>query len=406
MKFLALFLFVYLLGGTLQIFLYLANLSYARKMSKVPEALKDVMNEDDFEKSRLYTIEKMKFNTLKTIIDTLVMLIFIIAGVPYIERLVSRVPLNEVFQGILFFFVVYAIYYIINLPVEYYRVFVLEKKYGFSKMNLKLFVSDELKQILISAVLGFAVLFTFFYITSVTSNWWVFVSLFAVFFVILSQIIFPFILPLFNKLEPIKDTGLKTKIEELAKKVSLSISNIFVIDESKRSFHTNASFSGFGRWKRLILYDTLLKVHPEDEILAIVAHEIGHYIKRHIIKFTVLTSLILFAVVYSVFVLSNSTVINLAFGVNKFYSVVLYASIFISSIMSLFEFAFNSISRKFEYEGDSVSAELTSKQSIINALKRLAKTNLSFPYAHPLFVLYKYSHPTILERIEAVEKIR
>jgi STE24 endopeptidase len=178
-----------------------------------------------------------------------------------------------------------------------------------------------------------------------------------------------------------------------------------VIDESKRSLHTNASFSGFGRWKRLILYDTLLKVHPEDEILAIVAHEIGHYIKRHIIKFTVLTSLILFAAVYSVFVLSNSSVINLAFGVNKFYSVVLYASIFISSIMSLFEFAFNSISRKFEYEADSVSAELTSKQSIINALKRLAKANLSFPYTHPLFVLYKYSHPTILERIEAVEKL-
>jgi STE24 endopeptidase len=405
MKFLAIFLFVYLLKGALQIFLYLANLSYARKMSKVPEALKDVMNEDDFEKSRLYTIEKMQFNILKTIIDTLLMLILIIVGVPYIERLVSRVPLNEVFQGILFFFVVYAIYYIINLPIEYYRVFVLEKKYGFSKMNLKLFISDELKQILISAVLGFVVLFTFFYIASVTSNWWLFVSLFAVFFVILSQIIFPFILPLFNKLEPIKDAELKTKIEELAKRVSLSISNIFVIDESKRSLHTNAFFSGFGRWKRLILYDTLLRVHPEDEILAIVAHEIGHYIKRHIIKFTVLTSLILFAVVYSVFVLSNSSVINLAFGVNKFYSVVLYAFIFISSIMSLFEFAFNSISRKFEYEADSVSAELTSKQSIINALKRLAKANLSFPYAHPLFVLYKYSHPTIIERIEAVEKL-
>jgi len=383
MKFLAIFLFVYFLEGALQIFLYLANLSYARKMSKVPEALKDVMNEDDFEKSRLYTIEKMHFNIIKTIFDTLLMLILIIVGVPYIERLVSRVPLNEVFQGILFFFVIYAIYYIINLPVEYYRIFVLEKKYGFNKMNLKLFISDELKEILISAVLGFVVLFTFFYIASVTSNWWVFVSIFAVFFVILSQIIFPFILPLFNKLEPIKDSELKTKIEELAKRVSLSISNIFVIDESKRSLHTNASFSGFGRWKRLILYDTLLKVHPEDEILAIVAHEIGHYIKRHIIKFTDLTSLILFAVVYSVFVLSNSSVINLAFGVNKFYSVVLYAFIFISSIMSLFEFAFNSISRKFEYEADSVSAELTSKQSIINALKRFAFASLFSPMHTP-----------------------
>jgi len=122
-------------------------------------------------------------------------------------------------------------------------------------------------------------------------------------------------------------------------------------------------------------------------------------------KFFVLTSLILFAVVYSVFVLSNSSVINLAFGVNKFYSVILYTSIFISSIMSLFEFVFNSISRKFEFEADRISAELTSKQSIINALKRLAKANLSFPYAHPLFVLYKYSHPTIIERIKAIEKL-
>jgi len=363
------------------------------------------MNNEDFEKSRLYTIEKMKFNILKAIVNASTILILIIVGFRAFEKFVSKVPVNEVFQGILFFFIIYAIYYLINLPFEYYRIFVLEKKYGFSQINLNLFITDELKQILISAVLGFVVLFTFFYIASTTSKWWVFVSLFAVFFIVMSQIIFPFILPLFNKLEPVKDTELKTKIEELAKRSGLSISHIFVIDESKRSLHTNASFSGFGRWKRLILYDTLLKVHPENEVLAIVAHEIGHYTKRHIIKFTVLTSLILFTVVYSVFVLSNSSVINLAFGVNKFYSVILYTSIFISSIMSLFEFVFNSISRKFEYEADRISAELTSKQSIINALKRLAKANLSFPYAHPLFVLYKYSHPTIIERIEAVEKI-
>ncbi len=405
MKYFALFLLVYLLDSALQIFLYLVNISYARRNDEVPAALKDVMSKEDFEKSRLYTIEKMWFNTFKIFIETCIMVILIVVGFPTIESFVSRISVNEVFQGILFFFAVYVIYYLINLPFEYYRAFMLEKKYGFSQINLKLFVSDEVKEILVTIVLGFVVLFAFFSIVRATSNWWIFVFLFAVFFVILLQIIFPLIFLLFNKLEPIKDTALKSKIEELTKRSGFSISNIFAIDESKRSLHTNASFSGFGKWKRLILYDTLLKEHPEEEILAIVAHEIGHYIKRHILKFTLITSLILFVMVYSVFVLSNSNVINLAFGVSKFYLVVLYALIFISSIMSLFEFSFDSVSRMFEYEADSVAAELTSKQAIINALKRIAKSNLSYPYSHPLFVFYKYSHPTIIERIKAIEKL-
>jgi STE24 endopeptidase len=223
--------------------------------------------------------------------------------------------------------------------------------------------------------------------------------------VIFLEIISPLLLSLFNKLKPIENIGLKVKIEEIAKRSGLSISNIFVIDQSKRSLHTNAFFSGVGKSKRLILFDTLLKVHSEEEILAIFAHEVGHYIKRHVLKLIFINSLIFFVVIFSLFILVNSKVVNLAFGVNEFYSVALYATIFLGSIMSLLEFIYNSISRKFEYEADRVAADITSKQIIINALKRLVKSNLSNLYPHPLFVFFKYTHPTPLERINVISKI-
>ena len=405
MKYFVLFLFIFLLNNSLQIFLYLLNMSYVRRNNKIPEVFKDILREEDFKKSRLYTIDKMKLNAFETVIESCVMIFLIAFGFPIIERFVSKILSNEVFQGILFFFLVGAIYYLFGLSFQYYATFVLERKYEFNKTNLKLFVSDQAKDILIAVVLGFVILFTFLNIIRISNAWWIFVFLFAVFLVIFLEIISPLLLSLFNKLKPIENIGLKVKIEEIAKRSGLSISNIFVIDQSKRSLHTNAFFSGVGKSKRLILFDTLLKVHSEEEILAIFAHEVGHYIKRHVLKLIFINSLIFFVVIFSLFILVNSKVINLAFGVSKFYSVALYATIFIGSIMSLLEFVYNSISRRFEYEADRVAADITSKQIIINALKKLVKSNLSNLYPHPLFVFFKYTHPTPLERINVNSKI-
>ena len=405
MKYFVLFLFIFLLNNSLQIFLYLLNMSSVRRNNKIPEVFKDILREEDFKKSRLYTIDKMKLNAFETVIESCVMIFLIAFGFPIIERFVYKILTNEVFQGILFFFLVGAIYYLLGLSFRYYATFVLERKYEFNKTNLKLFVSDQAKDILIAVVLSFVILFTLLNIIRISNDWWIFVFLFAVFLVIFLEIISPLLLSLFNKLKPIENIGLKVKIEEIAKRSGLSISNIFVIDQSKRSLHTNAFFSGVGKSKRLILFDTLLKVHSEEEILAIFAHEVGHYIKRHVLKLIFINSLIFFVVIFSLFILVNSKVVNLAFGVSKFYSVALYATIFIGSIMSLLEFVYNSISRRFEYEADRVAADITSKQIIINALKRLVKSNLSNLYPHPLFVFFKYTHPTPLERINVISKI-
>ena len=405
MKYFVLFLFIFLLNNSLQIFLYLINMSSIRRNNKIPEVFKDILREEDFKKSRLYTIDKMKLNAFETVIESCVMIFLIAFGFPIIERFVYKILTNEVFQGILFFFLVGAIYYLLGLSFQYYATFVLERKYEFNKTNLKLFVSDQAKDILIAVVLGFVILFTFLNIIRISNDWWIFVFLFAVFLVIFLEIISPLLLSLFNKLKPIENIGLKVKIEEIAKRSGLSISNIFVIDQSKRSLHTNAFFSGVGKSKRLILFDTLLKVHSEEEILAIFAHEVGHYIKRHVLKLIFINSLIFFVMIFSLFILVNSKVVNLAFGVSKFYSVALYATIFVGSIMSLLEFVYNSISRRFEYEADRVAADITSKQIIINALKRLVKSNLSNLYPHPLFVFFKYTHPTPLERINVISKI-
>jgi len=380
-------------------------MSSIRRNNKIPEVFKDILREEDFKKSRLYTIDKMKLNAFETVIESCVMIFLIAFGFPIIERFVYKILTNEVFQGILFFFLVGAIYYLLGLSFQYYATFVLERKYEFNKTNLKLFVSDQAKDILIAVVLGFVILFTFLNIIRISNDWWIFVFLFAVFLVIFLEIISPLLLSLFNKLKPIENIGLKVKIEEIAKRSGLSISNIFVIDQSKRSLHTNAFFSGVGKSKRLILFDTLLKVHSEEEILAIFAHEVGHYIKRHVLKLIFINSLIFFVMIFSLFILVNSKVVNLAFGVSKFYSVALYATIFVGSIMSLLEFVYNSISRRFEYEADRVAADITSKQIIINALKRLVKSNLSNLYPHPLFVFFKYTHPTPLERINVISKI-
>jgi STE24 endopeptidase len=380
-------------------------MSSVRRNNKIPEVFKDILREEDFKKSRLYTIDKMKLNAFETVIESCVMIFLIAFGFPIIERFVYKILTNEVFQGILFFFLVSAIYYLLGLSFRYYATFVLERKYEFNKTNLKLFVSDQAKDILIAVVLSFVILFTLLNIIRISNDWWIFVFLFAVFLVIFLEIISPLLLSLFNKPKPIENIGLKVKIEEIAKRSGLSISNIFVIDQSKRSLHTNAFFSGVGKSKRLILFDTLLKVHSEEEILAIFAHEVGHYIKRHVLKLIFINSLIFFVVIFSLFILVNSKVVNLAFGVSKFYSVALYATIFIGSIMSLLEFVYNSISRRFEYEADRVAADITSKQIIINALKRLVKSNLSNLYPHPLFVFFKYTHPTPLERINVISKI-
>jgi STE24 endopeptidase len=375
-----------------------------RRNNKMPEVFKDILREEDFEKSRLYTIDKMKLNVFETILETSVMVFLIVYGFPIIERFVTKINSNEVFQGILFFFLIGAIYYLLGLSFRYYATFVVERKYEFNKTNLKLFVSDQAKGILIAVVLGFVIIFTFLSIVRISSTWWIPVSLFTVFLFVFFEIISPLLLPLFNKLKPIENVELKEKIEEIARRNGLSISNIFVIDQSKRSLHTNAFFSGIGKSKRLVLFDTLLKLHSEEEILAIFAHEVGHYVKRHILKLIFINSLIFFVVIFFLFALVNSKVLNFAFGVSKFYSVALYAVIFIGSIMSLLEFVYNSISRRFEYEADRVAVYATSKEIIINVLKRLVKSNLSNLYPHPLFVFFKYTHPTPLERINAISR--
>ncbi len=380
-------------------------MSSVRRNNKMPEVFKDILSEEDFEKSRLYTIDKMKLNVFEIVLETPVMIFLIVYFFPIVERFVSKINSNEVVQGILFFFLIGAIYYLLGLPFRYYATFVVERKYEFNKTNLKLFVSDQAKGVLIAVVLGFVIIFTFLSIVRISSTWWILVSLFAVFLFVFLEIISPLLLPLFNKLKPIENVELKDKIEEIARRNGLSISNIFVIDQSKRSLHTNAFFSGIGKSKRLVLFDTLLKLHSEEEILAIFAHEVGHYIKRHILKLIFINSLIFFVVIFSLFALVTSRVLNLAFGVSKFYSVALYAAIFVGSVMSLLEFVYNSISRRFEYEADRVAVYATSKEIIVNALKRLVKSNLSNLYPHPLFVFFKYTHPTPLERINVIYKI-
>jgi STE24 endopeptidase len=398
------FLFVFLLSNCLQIFLYLLNLYSVRNNNKIPEIFKDTLNKEEFEKSRQYTIDKIKLKILEIAIKTFITIFLLIYIWPIIESLTYKIISEAIPGGILFFLLIGALYYIIDLPFQYYLTFVIETKYQFNKSSLRLFLYDQMKSILITAILGLIVIFAFLGTANMTSTWWIPASFLGILLIIIIQIVSPLMIPLFNKLKPIENQMLKEKIEQIARKNGLSLSTIFIIDQSRRSLHTNAFFSGIGKSKRLILFDTLLKINSEDEILAVFAHETGHYVKKHIIKLFFINSLIFVITIFFFFVLVNSQFIYIAFRVNALYSVALYAAIFIGSIISLLEFVYNSISRKFEYEADRIATDATSREIMINVLKKLAKSNLSNLYPHPLFVFFKYSHPAPIDRIKAIIK--
>lgn len=404
MKYLLVFLFVFLLGNCLQIFLYLFNLYSVRNNNRIPEIFKDTLNKEEFEKSRRYTIDKIKFKILEIAIKTFITIFLLIYIWPIIESFTYKIISEGIPQGILFFLLIGALYYIIDLPFHYYLTFVIETKYQFNKSSLRLFVYDQMKSILITAILGLIVIFAFLGTANMTNIWWIPASFLGILLIIIIQIVSPLMIPLFNKLKPIENQILKEKIEQIARKSGLSLSNIFIIDQSRRSLHTNAFFSGIGKNKRLILFDTLFKINFEDEILAVIAHETGHYVKKHIIKLFLIDSLFFIITVFFFFILVNSQFIYSAFRINALYSVALYAAIFIGSIISLLEFVYNSISRKFEYEADKIAANATSREIMINVLKKLAKSNLSNLYPHPLFVFFKYSHPAPIDRIKAIIK--
>lgn len=377
----------------------------------MPAEFSDVFDEQKYAKSQQYTKAQTKFGIYKSSVTLLIYLAFLFAnGFAHLDSFVQSFGLGNVASGSVFIGIIIVALTILGLPFDIYHTFVLEAKFGFNKTSVGTFVLDKIKGIAISLILVCLIFSLIVYIFSVFGSlaWvytWIALIIFGLFLSFVAPVV---ILPLFNKFIPLPDGELKETISDYMQKQNFKISGLFSIDGSKRSTKANAFFTGFGKTKRIALYDTLIEKMQISEIVAVLAHEVGHCVRGHVKKGLITgfltTGFMLF--LFSFFV--NNANLYADFGVSTssiYVGMILFSLIFtpVSTIIDIFSAYF---SRKHEYEADEFSAKTTDGgASLISALKVLSSSNLSNLTPSSLRVFVSYSHPPVLDRIRALEKI-
>lgn len=375
----------------------------------IPEVLNDVYDTEEYQKSQDYKKTNYRFSLITasfSIITTLAF--FFLDGFAIIDGIARDFSKNEIIITLLFFGIIMLGSDIITTPFSYYQTFVIEEKFGFNKTTKKLFIIDKIKGWLMSIVLGGVILalLTWFYQTTENTFWlyaWVLIAGFTLF---MNLFYSRLIVPLFNKQTPLESGSLRDTISNYAQTVGFNLDKIFVIDGSKRSTKANAYFSGFGSEKRVTLYDTLIKDLEEEEIVAVLAHEVGHYKKKHII-FNLATSVLLAGLtLYILSLLISNPLLSQALGVAKpsFHIGLIAFGILYSPISTITGLIMNWFSRKFEYQADDYAKNTYKAQPLITSLKKLSKNSLSNLTPHPAYVFMHYSHPTLLERFKNLSK--
>lgn len=377
----------------------------------LPDELRDIYDAQKYTKSQKYEKEKYRFGLIQSLFSfciIIVMIVFWLFGL--FDSLLREYTNNAIVLALLFFGVISLIQTILSLPFSYYGTFVIEEKYGFNKMTQKLFFLDTLKSLLLSAAIGGPLLALIVWLYSyVGSGFWIYawgvITLFTLFMIMFYSTL---IVPLFNKQTPLEDGELKTAIENFAKKVGFQLDNIFVIDGSKRSSKANAYFSGIGPKKRIVLYDTLVADLTTDELVAVLAHEIGHYKRKHTMQMFAFSFL---QTGFMFFILSltlSYEPISLALGANQgsFHIGILAFGILFTPLSILLGIAGNMLSRRNEYQADEFAGTYSSSQDLSNALKKLSINNLSNLRPHPVYEFFHYSHPTVLKRLQVLKNIK
>jgi STE24 endopeptidase len=408
---LTLFLILFVGRTVLRHFLQRLNMTNLKALGKViPPVLAGEIDDATLGKIVDYTYDNSRLATKENLFGDIVELAMLFILVPVLVDRLALLNMHIVMQALIFFAVLAAIGGITDLPFQVYDTFVLEKKYSFATITWKIWVADLIKSVILSAILGGFMLSAFMaFISYLPGSWWLWAWLFFTLFELVLLWLYPVLIaPLFNKYEPIKDESLKEKILALLDKVGLTAKGIYQVDAGKRSRHTNAYFTGIGKTKRIVLFDTLLASHSQEEIIAVLAHEIGHWKKKHIVKqlvFMIGASLALLYLCYSVI---GWPVLYSAFGVHNtpVYAGLFLVSLYLGTLKFFLSPVAASFMRKYEREADAMAFQLTGdSQPMINALKRLAKDNLSNLHPHPLYVWFYYSHPPLIERIEYLQKL-
>ena len=382
----------------------------------LPKELEGIYDAEKYRKQQEYFRANKKFSTITaTVSIAAVLSMLFFNGFALADNFVRTYTTNPILMSLLFFGIIGLAADILFTPFSVYDTFVIEEKFGFNKTTVKTFILDKLKGWVLGAIIGGGLMALIIWIYDSTDNmfWiyaWIVVSAFMIFFTMFYSTL---IVPLFNKQTPLEAGELRTAIEAFAKKAGFNLDNIFVIDGSKRSAKSNAYFSSLGSKKRIVLYDTLIKQHTIEELVAVLAHEIGHYKKKHtlmgIFLSIIQTGLMLF--ILSIFIIKDdalSTALCGALGVVQpsFHLGIVAFGLLYTPLSFVLGLAMNILSRKHEYAADRFAGENYAAEPLKDALKKLSVNNLSNLRPHPLYVFFHYSHPTLLQRLNALDKIK
>ena len=408
-NFTQIFIALILIKFLLETYLKIRNLkSINNNKDSVPPRFKDVVTEEEYKKSILYNTDRIKFQIFTALFGSVVLIIFTIGGLlNYLTQVVMDMTSSNVLGAVLLGLLLIIVEEIISIPISIYSTFVIEERHGFNKTTKKTFVTDIFKSLFISGAISSILYATvIFIIISAGDLWWIYA--FAAVFILQAIIFFLYpvlIMPLFNKFEPLDDEQFKKPIEKLLEKVDFKSKGLFVMNASLRSTHGNAFFTGFGKNKRIVFFDTLLKTINPDEMEAILGHELGHYKLGHIRK-TLISSLVFgFLGFYILNEIFKSDNFFIAHGLENLtvYSKFLMFYLVIGSYTFFTKPITSALSRKREFEADDFSFQFTDGEHMISGLLKLTKDNASNLTPDPLYSSYYYSHPPIAERVASIE---
>lgn len=375
----------------------------------LPDGLTDVYDAGEYARQQEYQKVNSKFGILtSTFSFLLTMGMLLSGGFAYVDNLARDLTAHPILLPLFFFGILMFASDLFNTPFSIYDTFVIEQKFGFNKTTPKTFVLDKIKSWLLSAIIGGGILGLVVYIYHQTTDmFWIFTwAVISAFTIFMSMFYSNIIVPLFNKQTPLEEGELKTAINEFASKVGFKLNNIYTIDGSKRSTKANAYFTGLGAKKRIVLYDTLINDLSTQEIVAVLAHEIGHYKKKHTLQGIIISVLQTGLTLYILSLLIANPALSEALGSSKpsFHLGLLAFGILYSPISLIIGLAMNVLSRKNEYQADYFAGKHYDATYLISSLKKLSKNNLSNLTPHPIFVFFYYSHPTLLQRIKAMKQ--
>lgn len=377
----------------------------------LPDEVKDLYDAKKYQEAKEYAKVNYRFGTISSTFSLIVSVLFLVlGGFALVDGDARGLTDSPILQSLIFFGLIGAGSSIISMPFGIYHTFVIEERFGFNKTTVATYIVDKIKGLVLAVVLGGGILalLTWLFLLLGDKFWIAALIVVAGFSIFFAMFYTSLLLPIFNKLTPLEPGELRSSIEQYAQKVSFPLTNIMVMDGSKRSAKANAFFSGMGSKKNIVLYDTLIKDMTTDEITAVLAHEVGHYKKKHVTQGMVISVLQMGIMLFIFGLLSNSPVMAEVLGAkeNSFHLSLVTFSLLYSPISLVTGLLMNLFSRKNEYEADAYARDTYSMQPLITSLKKLSVNHLSNLQPHPAYVFFNYSHPTLLQRINGMRSFK